>query len=222
MKENITVQAQVREGTGSSAAGRLRRQGSFPAVMYGKGKSEILLQVNRRDFERMLSHHQSEHMMLDLAIEGQDTHRVLLENVQHHPISTRVIHADFQEVALDERLRVEIPIELTGEPIGVSRDGGVLEHLLRVVEVECLPGDIVESVSVDVSGMEIGHHLSISDVHLDPDRFTVVTESSIAIATVAAPRVEEEAGEEEGAEAAEGAEPELVSAKDEEAAEKEE
>lgn len=210
MKEQITVKAQAREQIGSGAAGRLRRTGAFPAVVYGARTSAIHIQVDRHAFELMLHRQHGERMMLDLEVEGAPAVRVLLKDVQHHPITGQVVHADFQAVALDERFRVEVSIELTGEPVGVTRDGGVLEHLLRQVEIECLPGDLMDEIDVDVSALEIGDHLSVGDIRLDSERYEIVTAPDIAIATVAAPRVEEE--EAEGA--AEGEEPELVSAED--------
>lgn len=216
MKERIVVNATRRDATGTSSSGQLRRAGELPAVVYGKGESGICIRLNHHDFEQMLGHHQSEHMMLDLKIEKDPAQRVLLKEVQHHPVTGHAIHADFQVVALDERLRVEIPVELTGEPVGVTRDGGILEHLLREIEVECLPKDLIESVSVDVSHLEIGHHLSISAIQLDPDLYKILTDPEIAIASVSAPRLEEEEPEkEEGAEAGEE-EPELVKEKEEE------
>jgi large subunit ribosomal protein L25 len=99
-----------------------------------------------------------------------ETKKVLLQEVQHHPVTGRILHADFQEISMTEKLRVEIPVRLSGEPAGVTQQGGVLEHILRAIEVECLPGDIVEQFDVDVSALQIGDRLSVSDIKVDAAR----------------------------------------------------
>ncbi len=218
MKEQMVIEAAKREGTGSAVAGRLRRGGEFPAVVYRRGEPAEPIRLKRHAFELMLQRHHSEHMMLDLAIDGEPPRRVLLKDIQHHPLTGAVMHVDFHEVAMDERLRVAIPIELVGEPEGVRNQGGILDHLLREVEVECLPNDLMEQIDVDVSALTIGDSLAVSSIQLDADRYEIVTDGDVLIAAVSAPRTEEE--EETAEEGAEGAEePELVKGETEEKAE---
>jgi large subunit ribosomal protein L25 len=213
MAKEIKVTAEVRSATGSGASRRLRRGGLFPGVVYGVSKPPMNVQVNERAFRHATHGHAAEHVMLDLDIPGVETKKVLLQEVQVHPISGRILHADFHEISMTEKLKIEIAVHLVGEPIGVTQHGGVLEHLVRSIEVECLPADIVEAFDVDVSGLRIGDSLTAGDVKLDPAKYTLKTDPSLAIAAVSAPRQEEEAAP---VAAATAAEPEVIKEKKEE------
>jgi len=122
-----------------------------------------------------------------------------------------MLHVDFFEISMTETMRVSIPIELTGEPVGVEQDGGILEHVTRELEVECLPGDLVEQFEIDVSALTIGDAVQVSDIQVS-DKFDVITEPDVTVASVTAPRPEEE---EEPEEVEEG-EPEVIGEKKEE------
>jgi large subunit ribosomal protein L25 len=208
MATAVKVSAEPRNTTGTPDNNRLRKTGWFPGVVYGAGKDVQLVQVNEKDFTTSLHGHSSEHLMLDLEIKGQETKKVLLQEVQHNTLKGGIIHADFHEVSMTETLRVEIPVELDGTPTGVSLQGGVLEHLLREVEIECLPGDLMEIIHLDVSGLSIGDVLTVGDIQLDSAKYTVITDADLPVASVAAPTVEEEV-----APVAEGAEPEVIKEK---------
>ena len=221
--KTLKIKAQPRAQSGTAAAGRLRQQGLLPAIVYGAGKPGRLVQLNAHSFQQALRGHAGEHMLMDLEVEGSGTTKVLIKEIQHHPVTGHIIHADFNEVSMTEKLRVEVPVRLVGEPVGVTQQGGILEHLLRQVAVECLPSDLVESLSLDVSGLSIGDSLTVANIQLDPARYTILTAKDVAVATVAAPRIEEEptpaaAVEGEGA----PAEPEVITAKKEEGEEGEE
>lgn len=221
----LKITAEPRSALGSSAVGRLRRKGAVPAILYGSGKKPRPLTINLHDFEQGLKGHAGEHLLIDLEVAGEPPVKALIKEVQHHPVTGKILHVDFNEVSMTRKLRVRLPIHFVGIPIGVSQQGGLLESIIREVEVECLPGDIPEYVEVDVSGLAIGQSLTIGDIRLDPTRFTIVSNPSLAIATVAAPRVEEEAAPAaEAAAAAAAAEPEVIREKkptEEEAAEAE-
>ncbi len=213
MKEEIKLAAQVRTETGTKAVNRLRRAGAVPGVIYGTSDPKNV-QFSAATFAALQRHHTSENVMLSLEIEGDRAHKVLVRDVQHHPLTGAPLHVDFYELSMTKRVAVSIPLELTGDPIGVTRDGGVLEHILREIEVECLPDDIVEELPLDVSALEIGDRLTVADIPLDPEKYDLITSPEIAVAAVAAPRVEEEEEAEE--EAAEGAEPEVIGEKKDE------
>jgi large subunit ribosomal protein L25 len=210
----LKIVAEPRDARGSGPAGRLRHQGLIPAVVYGDGKPGRMIQLNAHDFERSLHGHAGEHMLMDLEVTGEAPLKVLLKEVQHHPVSGKITHADFNVVSMTRKLRVELPIKLVGEPAGVSQQGGVLEHIMRTVEVECLPTDIVEHVDLDVSGLHIGESLLISHIRLDPAKFTILSLAEQAVAAVSAPKIEEEPVAAEAA-VAEGAlaEPEVITEK---------
>ncbi|HMP77254.1 MAG TPA: 50S ribosomal protein L25 [Kiritimatiellia bacterium] len=210
MATAIKVTADVRSTVGTSAGRQLRRSGKFPGIVYGVGKTPTNVQLDEKPFKKALHSHASEHVMMDLDITGVETKKVILKDVQHHPITGQIIHADFHEISLTEKLTIEIPIHLVGEPVGVTQQGGVLEHLLRSIEVECLPTDIVDAFEVDVSAMSIGDSLSAGDVKLDAAKYTLVTDADLAIAAVAAPREEEVAAP---AAATTAAEPEVLKEK---------
>lgn len=217
MSAAITIEIQPRNETGSAHARRLRQEGQVPAVLYKHGEPAEGVQLNRHRFEQMLRQHSSESLLVDLVSGKGDTRKALVKEVQRHPLGKQVVHVDFLEVSMTEKIRVEIPVELTGVPAGVSQGGGILESLIHSIQVECLPGDLVEKFSVDVSAMEVGHRLKVADLKLDTSLFTVLTPGHIAIATVDVPKMEEEPAPVEAAAAtAEGAapaEPELVKPK---------
>lgn len=213
MKEEIKLAARLRDEQGTSAVNRLRKEGAVPGVVYG-AEAPKSVSFNAAAFAAMRRHHTSENVMLSLDVAGDRTRKVLIREVQHHPLTGHPLHVDFYELSMTKRVSVSVPLELTGTPVGVTRDGGVLEHLLREIEVECLPDDIVEQFELDVSGLEIGDRLTIADIPLDKSKYEFITSSEIAVAAVAAPRVEE--AEPTTAEGAEGAEPEVIGAKKEE------
>lgn len=214
MAKAIKIEAEARASAGSSVARRLRRGGTFPGIVYGVGKTPCPVQVNQKAFVTALGGHINEHVILDLEIKGQDVRKVLLQDVQHHPITDQILHADFHEISMTEKLRIEIPVHLVGDPVGVTQNGGVLEHLVREITVECLPTDIVEAFNVDVSGLKIGDKLTAGDIALDQAKYTLITTKDLAVASVSAPREEEEV--KPAAEAVAAAEPEVIKEKKEE------
>ncbi len=219
MAEEMVIKATKREAQGSGAARRLRSAGQIPAVVYGDGAPQNI-QLDAHSFGLTIRDH-GHSFVADLDIEGEKkTRKVLLKALQHDPRRGDIEHADFIAISMDKVLQVGVRVELSGEPAGVAL-GGILEQLVSEIEVECLPAALVESIVVDVSGLEIGDHLDVSDVPL-PEGLTALTEADVAVASVAAPRVEAEPTEvegeegEEGAEGAEAAEGEAAEEKSEE------
>ena len=202
MAEELIVKAEKREAQGTGGARRLRHAGQVPAVVYGDG-DPLNIQLNGHDFMMLLRDY-GQNFIADLAVEGEKKPRkVLLKDVQHDPRHGQIQHADFIAISMTQLLQVNLPIVLIGDPAGVT-EGGTLEQLVSDITVECLPGDMVESITVDVSAMNIGDHLTVSDLAM-PEGLKAVTEAEVAVASVAAPRVEEApAAEGEGEEGAEG------------------
>lgn len=209
-----------RDLTGSANARRMRREGIIPGVIYGEGAETRQVSLPAHEFEQMLHHHAGEQMMIEIELAGKSL-SVLLKDVQHESLSGDVVHVDLQEVAMNKKLKVQVPVELTGEPEGVTTQGGVLDHSLYSVEVECLPADILEKIEVDVGALNIGDSVTVKDIEFDASKYTILVDDDIAIASVLAPRVEEEVDEEEEGEegAEEGTEPEVITEKKEEDAE---
>ncbi|MBT3193388.1 MAG: 50S ribosomal protein L25 [Verrucomicrobia bacterium] len=199
MVEEMVVKAVKRVADGTGEARRQRRAGQIPAVVYGNTEPQSI-QLDAHDFELMLQRH-GHNFVADLVVEDEKPLKVLLKDLQHHPISGNIIHADFVSISMTEALQVSLPVEFVGEPAGVA-EGGTLEQLVSEVEISCLPADMVDRITVDVSGLGIGDHLTVGDLAL-PTGFTALTDSDVAVASVAAPRVltDEEEAEDAAAEA---------------------
>ena len=217
MKET-KLTAKTREAKGTASAGRLRRTGWFPAVVYGEGRPGLDIQLNEHDFVMMLRTHRSENMIVNLAVEGKDKpFKVMLKAMQHHPLTGRVIHVDFYEISMTRKIEIEVPVKLVGVPTGVANEGGILEHVLRTLTVQCLPGDLIEEFSLDVADLHIGKTLRVRDVPVDAAKYKVMNDPDQVVAAVAAPRTEEEEKAETEAEAAVAAAgPEVLTEKKEE------
>jgi large subunit ribosomal protein L25 len=206
MAENATLKATLRSETGKGAARRMRRDGRIPAVVYGRGEETRSLSLDAHEFEMLVKQHSLDTTLIELQIEGgkkKGKVRTLVVEVQSHPYRPEVLHVDFQQIHAGERVTVEVPIRLEGTAEGV-REGGVLQHIMHVVEVECPVESIPESFSVDVSALTIGDSIHLSEIEV-PEDAELLADPERTICTVAAPTVLELPEEEEELE-----EPELV------------
>ena len=211
MAKEMKIQAERRAVSGRGSVQRLRKQGLLPGVINNDKCESVLIQLNRHDFEMFLRHHSSESLILDVQVEGDTSKKLLLKEVQHHPVSDQIMHVDFLEISMTKKMRVDIPIRLIGDAIGVTSEGGVLDQLIRTVQVECLPSDLVEGIEVDVSALKVGDAIRVSQIKVDP-KLHILTNGSVAVANVSIPKVVEEAPEEV---AAASTEPEVIGAKKE-------
>jgi large subunit ribosomal protein L25 len=205
--KTIELKANTRSKAGSAYSRRLRKEGFIPCVVYNsKGKSE-LLQLQMHTLEMLIQHSGGQNIIIDLGIDGKKNRKVLLKELQHNPVSDEILHADFLEISMTQKVKITVNIELEGEPVGVTQEDGVLEHSLRSIEVECLPADIIEECKVDVSNLHMGESIFVSDIELDP-KITVITPGDQPVAAVHKPHIVEEevpeAAEGEEGEAAEG------------------
>jgi large subunit ribosomal protein L25 len=192
----IVVAAAARTETGKNANRRLRAQDQIPGVLYG-GKSEtVAVAVPPKEILRVLRSAAGENTLFDLELEG-DRRKVILKEYQLQPVSGELLHADFYEVALDRKLEVRVHVELTGTPVGVKIEGGMLDFVTRELELLCLPQDIPDKISVDVSELALGKHLRVSDIEM-PKGVTCQTETDVVIAHVVAPRAAAEETPAEG------------------------
>lgn len=208
----LTLEVHRREDTGKNANRRLRAAGQVPAVLYGGGKEPVSIQIQRRALLDLLRHGSGENTIFLLKLAGGDSQRhAMIREIETDPVTNQVLHLDFQRVEMSKKLRVEVPIELTGTAYGVKTEGGVLDFVTREVEVECLPADIPAHLTFDVTGLHIGDHVEASALTL-PKGVELVTEGDRVIASVSHVRVET-ATEAAGEGLIEGAakEPEVVS-----------
>jgi large subunit ribosomal protein L25 len=202
-----TLQAQRRDTSGKGVARKLRAVGRVPAVLYGHGDKTQVLSVAAHDLDLLLHHVNFENTIIGLEIEGAKTD-VLIREVQRHPYRPEFHHVDFLQVHGDELLKLDIPVRLVGTPTGVIDEGGVLDHVLYDLHIECLPRHIPEAAEVDISELKIGDSVRVSDLTLP--NVSILNDPEQAIATVLSPRVHEE---EAGAEDAAPAEPEVLRSK---------
>jgi large subunit ribosomal protein L25 len=209
--ERIRLEVKERERSGSRDSRRLRKTGVIPGVLYGRGHEPHPICVSERELRRVLTGSAGLHAILDVVLEGQKTaHSSILKDYQVDPIRGKIDHFDLQEVRLDQPIQTAVVVELVGESVG-AKAGGVLSQVAREVHVEALPLEVPERLELDVSSMEIGDSLRLSDLRV-PEGVTLLDDPETVLATVTVPtRVEEpeiEAEEEELEEGAEGEAPE--------------
>lgn len=206
--EETKLIATKREKTGSSDMRRLRRAGILPAVIYSEGQPGLTVQVDLHTFEELIHHHGGESMMIDVEVEGEGTFPVLVKDVQHHPVSGGLLHVDLYKVSMDKKFQAEIPIEVIGDAAGVA-EGGLVEMQMHSIAVECLPGDLIDAVEIDVTDLKIGDSVTVKDIALDAETYNFLVDDDAIVVSVSAPRVGDDEGGEEGA-----SEPEVIGEKD--------
>jgi len=208
MSQAFTVEAEPREDFGKNVARRLRRAGRVPGVVYGGGGPVIPVTVDPDGIQRILHSESGHNAIFTLEIRGKAPARVMIRDWQSEPVHGDLLHVDLVRIALDTKLKLKVPIHVTGEPQGVKVQGGIFEFVLREVEVECLPDNIPEALTVDVTPLTIGRNLRVADLPVGP-KVKVLTDANRVVAHVVALRAEEEEKPAEVAEAA-PAEPEVI------------
>src|SRR6266480_2258863 len=192
MAKQVKLKAEPRSATGRSAARRLKARGIVPAVVYGGKEKSQPLQVSARDINAMLSHASGENILVELEIAGEKaTRTALLQEVQHSPVGGTVLHVDFHAISMDEKIQADVPLEALGVPTGVKNFGGLLEQNLRALAIECLPRDLPDKITVDVSALNIGDSIHVRDIKL-PSGVTAKVQLDLTAFSVLEPAVEEE------------------------------
>jgi large subunit ribosomal protein L25 len=166
MRKDITVAATPRETRGKNEANRTRMAGNIPAVLYGAGGKSVAVTVTPKDIDKILRLSTGHNTIFDLDVSGTEKSPVMIIDWLHHPVSSQLLHVDLKRIDLTKKLHVKVPVHTTGEPHGVKIQGGVFEVINREIEIECLPDDIPESFTVDVSGMNLSDALRASEVPL--------------------------------------------------------
>lgn len=217
--ERISINVEKREAKGKGIARSLRREGRVPGVLYRAGTSQALT-FPKKALAAHINAIAGEQAMFSLEFSDGEKRLAILKDYQVDPIKGELLHTDFFEVSLTEEVRVTVHISVSGEPIGVKRDGGILQHVLREIEVECLPDKIPGRLELDISKLEIGQSVHVSDIALE-EGVKLLTDPHDLIVTVTAPVVEEAAAPVEAAPEV-AAEPEVIKKgkKEEEGAEK--
>jgi large subunit ribosomal protein L25 len=181
--ENNSLEAQPRTPGNKNEARRVRRGGKIPAVIYGAGKDAVAVSVDPRQVSRILGSETGHNTIFDLGLSGEQT-KAMIVDWQYEPVKGKLLHIDLKRIAMDQKLAVKVPIFLKGEASGVKQQGGILEQMLREVEVECLPGDIPSHIDADVSELVFGKVLRVSDLpHSDKVKFLTDANQPVAHVT---------------------------------------
>jgi large subunit ribosomal protein L25 len=191
--KSVPLKAYPRTQVRRGEVKKLRGAGRVPAVIYGRQAKPQNLELNTKEFTDLIHRSVSENLLVDLSVEGDARSKrlALVQEIQHHPLGDKVLHVDFHEVAENEKVTVQVPLETTGEAAGVKNSGGVLEHVLFKLKVRCLPKDLPEQLVVDVSHLELGKSIHIGEIKA-PEGVEVLGDKHVSVISVAMPRTEEE------------------------------
>ena len=187
--EQVKLEAKLRKDLGKEAVKRLRREGLIPAVVYRRGEKTTPLVLDRKALEKILHTAAGENVVISLKITGDEKHKertCIIKEIQHNPVTGDILHADFNQISLTETIKVNVPIATKGEAIGVKQDGGVLEHVLWEVQVECLPTQIPEKLEIDVTNLKIGDALFVKDIVV-PREIEILNDPELRIVAVEKP-----------------------------------
>jgi len=191
--KSVPLKAYPRTLSRRGGVKRLRAAGRVPAIIYGRQAKPQNLEVNAKELEELLHHSASENVLVDLSVESDARPKrlALVQEIQHHPLEGDMLHVDFHEVAENEKVIVHVPLETTGEAVGVKTGGGVLEHVLFKLKVRSLPKDLPEQIVVDVGHLELGKAIHLGEIKA-PAGVEILGDKNIPVVAVALPRSEEE------------------------------
>lgn len=220
----LLIKAVRRNEVGKNAAGRLRRQGFVPAILYGESAGSVPLTLKKKDIIEILKSETGENTIFKVAFDSEKR-EVMIKEVQINPMTDELTHVDLIQISMDKPVRVSVPVELTGEAVGVKTEGGIVDFLLRALDIECLPGDIPEAIKVDIGNLHIHQSIRIQNLEL-PAGIKVLHDPNSAVVVISSVAEELAPVTAEGVvEAAEVAEPEVIKKErkkeEEEAAEEE-
>jgi large subunit ribosomal protein L25 len=206
-KKDYKVQAKVREGRGKNDARRARREGMVPITVYGGGAETVAAVAPLSDLAAILRSESGRNTIFTIDVEGIGASEVMFHDRQIDPVKGRLIHADLTRLVKGQKIEVTVPLHLTGEPVGVKEKQGVLEQIVREIDIRCEPREIPDSLDVDVSNLDVHDVLHVSDIPVS-EAIEILTDPELVIATVGI--VKEEAAPAPAAEGEEPAEPEVI------------
>ena len=215
--KSVPLNAYPRTLARRTANKQLRSSGRIPAVIYGRQTKTQSLEINAKEIVDLIHHSASENLLVDLSVkdDSQPQRLALVQEIQHHPLSGRVLHVDFHEVSATEKVTVMVPVETVGEAIGVKMGGGVLEHVLFKLKVRALPKDLPDQIVVDVTNLELGKSIHIGEIQV-AEGVEIIGSKTAPVASVALPRTEEEEAALTEAAAGTAADVEMIKEKKEE------
>jgi large subunit ribosomal protein L25 len=189
MANTLVVQASVRTGLGKNQNRRLRTAGQIPGVVYGRGMDALSVTVDPREISRILHSDSGRNTIFKLEIDGE-SRDVLIRDFQLDPIKSTLLHADFQSIAMDRTMVFDVPIEAVGTAKGVKTEGGLLDIVLKTISLECLPADVPDHLRVDVSGLEVGDSIRVSQLQVDTSKITILNDPDLVVINLVLPTVE--------------------------------
>jgi large subunit ribosomal protein L25 len=191
--KSVPLTAYPRNAAGRAAARSVRKGRRIPAVIYGRQAQPQNLEVDTKALEDLLHASASENLLVDLSVDQDSRARrlALVQEIQHHPLSGKFLHIDFHEIQENEKVSIAVPVEATGEAVGVKTGGGVLEHVLHKIKVRCLPRDLPDFIAIDVTSLEIGRAIHIGEIPPIPN-VEIIGDKSAPVFAVAAPVTEAE------------------------------
>lgn len=201
-----TIKVQLRESIGKSGSKRVRKKGNIPAILYGQDQSPTPLLLEARNFLKLFSKLEGKHPVVKLEVEGNSylDSPAIIKEIQYHPVNSSILHIDFQRIRLDQKIHTSVPVVLIGQAEGV-RMGGVLDHQLREIEIECFATQVPQHIELDVSHLGLGHAYHVSDI-TPPEGVTILTEADRVVVSIHVPRTLEAKLAAEGAKEEESAE----------------
>jgi large subunit ribosomal protein L25 len=207
---SFTIKAEKRDVFGKNASRRLRRLDRIPAVLYGEKTASIPLVLDKKDVIMILKSDSGENTIFKVAFDSK-AQDAMFKDLQINPVTDELVHADLIHISMDKALRVNVPVELQGDPVGVKTEGGFVDFMAREVEIECLPKDIPEQILIDISALHLHESLKVSDI-VAPEGVKLISDPATVVVLIAVPHKEEEVVKpaEEEVVAAEPTEPELI------------
>lgn len=207
---SFTVKAAKRDAFGKNASRRLRKQGLIPAVLYGERIATVPLVLAKKDVILILKSDTGENTIFKVAFDSK-SQDAMFKDIQIDSTSDELVHADLIQISMDKAIRVNVPVLLQGDPVGVKTEGGFVDFMTREIEVECLPKDIPESIKVDISPLHLQQSLKVGDIAA-PEGVRLISDPSSVVVLISVPHKEEEVAKpaEEGVVAAEPTEPEVI------------
>jgi large subunit ribosomal protein L25 len=206
---SFTIKANKRDVFGKNAARRLRTQGWIPAILYGEGTVNVPLTLTKKDIIDVLKSETGENTIFKVAYDSNEQD-AMIKDIQVEPSSDKIIHADLILISMDKPIRVDVPIQLQGEPVGVKTEGGFVDFMTREVDIECLPRNIPDHIKIDISQLHLHQSLKISDI-TPPEGVKFMSDSTAVIVLIDVPHKEEEVAKpEEEVVVVEPTEPELI------------
>ena len=205
----MVIEAEPRTGAGKNVARRLRRGGQIPGVLYGAGQPAVSVSLNPKQLRAVLESEAGRNTILNVNVKDGESTSAMIVDWQYEPVHGALLHVDLKRIVLDRVLRAAVPVVAVGEAPGVKVQGGILEFVVREVEVECLPTDIPEHITADVSELVIGMNLRVRDLKVS-EKVRLTSDPDQAVLHVVAPKKEEEEKPAEAVEAAAPAEPEVI------------